>query len=176
MKADILKTGVENIFALIKATAGNEATIVSATTVTLGAATAGTGLPGNHNTTIVVTAIDDAGLLNGSSATIDYKRTSLVENVVSPDLDYTVTNDETTAGLLATVAAALGLRQEDVEFTGELTRPGSGTSSQMTLQAKATSYLYVGTQVLEITWPAEPPQTVDAALPTKSLTGFDAAS
>lgn len=170
MKIDITLTGAANVFALIKATPGNEASTVSELTATLGAPTAGVGLPGVHNTEVMVKARDGTNLVG--TTTVDYRRASLIEHVVDPELEYVLGEDETAGDLLARVATALGLREQEVEFVTDPVRPESGLTSQVTLRAIANSYVYIGSQVLDLTWPAIV-VSINDDIAVKSLDGFE---
>jgi hypothetical protein len=154
MKVDTTKTGQENMISLIKRTNGGKASKISTSTVSLSnviAVRAGTGLPNpTHNAIVTVTAIPDAGMTG--SVEIHYRRLTLTEGVVNPQLVYDVDDSTTMADLLVTICNALKLRPTEMELTQPLMRPQSGTTSVQIIRQRTNNYTHTGQQTLQLNW------------------------
>lgn len=157
MKADISKTGEDNLFFLIKNTPGNTNSPVNKENSSLGPVTIDSQLPNSHNTVVVFSAIPGQGLKG--SIDLSYRRTNITSNVVNPPTSFTVEKTDTIETLLATVATAFGVRSEDVEFTSALPSFEQSNVADIVIRAKISSYLYVGSQTLQLIKANEIPQS-----------------
>lgn len=108
--------------------------------------------PTGKNTSVVVSPTANLAGVTGS-VTITYNRVGMDGGVANADFNFNVSNAEiTSAEFLTQVATALGLREEEVELVGDVAPPESGSTSTVTLQAKANSLLYVGQEEITINW------------------------
>lgn len=167
MKIDVSKTAQANLLALVNL---KGAQAVTADQVTFSAAS--TNSSGSKNTVVTLTAVSGKGF----SGTVDlrYNRLGLDKGVASPNTTLVVAEGSSTTTLLTQAASQLGLREDQIEWASGTTVPADGQSSQATLQAKSSSYLYVGTLQLTLDNPAEP-VALSSNYGDGELDGFDAA-
>lgn len=172
MKADISKTGEDNLFFLIKNTPGNTNSPVNKDNSSLGPVIIDSQLPNSHNTTVVFSAIPGKGLQG--SVNLNYRRTNITSNILNPPTSFIVKETDTIETLLATVSTALNVRSEDVEFTGGLPTFEQANVADIVIRAKNSSYLYVGSQTLQLIKANEIPQSwidIDTQFSTLGNTG-----
>lgn len=178
MNIDIAKTGIQNLLDLINA--DNPTANLTTAKVDLAAPVVAAGTNG-RNTTVVVTA--KANQAFEGSVTVSLRRISITEATAAPDTNYGYDDDDTWAQLLTAAAAGLGVREEDVEITHyvlnstETAISGNGPADvlvgepgQVRISAKAGSYLYVGTQLLDMVYDKP---NLDTIVTTTDLDGFD---
>ena len=147
MIVDSSKTGLENL--IIAINAANYTALLSDTNASFGLPQV-TGTPvGYRDTWVTVTPVENVDFV-GAPVTFHYRRVSLDQNVVSPDLSYEVNDSTTLAGLKAVVCASLNLIASDVEWVeSTLERDpadqgGSGFVTQLHLRPLTDSYVYDG--------------------------------
>lgn len=178
MNIDIAKSGIQNLLDLINA--DNPAAALTTAKVDLAAPVVAAGANG-RNTTVVVTA--KANQAFEGSVTVSLRRIAVNEATASPDTSYGYDDDDTWAQLLTAVAAGLGVREEDVEFTTYILNSSEnpisgngpadvlvGEAGQIRLAAKAGSYLYVGNVLIDMIY--DKPD-LDTVVTTTDLNGFD---
>ena len=113
MIVDSSKTGLENL--IIAINAANYTALLSDTNASFGLPQV-TGTPvGYRDTWVTVTPVENVDFV-GAPVTFHYRRVSLDQNVVSPDLSYEVDDSTTLASLKAIVCASLNLIASDVEW------------------------------------------------------------
>ena len=161
MIVDSTKTGLENLILAINA--ANSTTLLSDTNASFGLPSV-LGLPvGYRDTSVTVTPVDNVDFIGGPT-TFYYRRVSLDQNVVAPDLTYEVSDSTTLASLKAIVCASLNLIPAEVQFQ-ETTlerdpadQGGTGFKTYLHLEPLATSYVYDGDPLtIECEWgPSDP--------------------
>ena len=176
MIVDSTKTGLENLILAINA--ANSTTLLSDTNASFGLPSV-LGLPvGYRDTSVTVTPVDNVDFVGGPQ-TFFYRRVSLDQNVVSPDLSYEVNDSTTLASLKAIVCASLNLIPAEVQFQ-ETTlerdpadQGGTGFKTYLHLEPLATSYVYDGDPLtIECEWgPSDP--DFSTTFPTTNLDSFD---
>ena len=104
---------------------------------------------GIRDTSVEVTPIPNIDFIGGPQ-TFKYRRVSLDQNVVAPDLSYEVNDSTTLAALKAIVCTTLNLIPSEVQWQeSSLDRDpndhgGPGFVTQLHLEPIATSYVYDG--------------------------------
>ena len=106
MIVDSTKTGLANLILAINA--ANYTTLLSETNATFDPPTALFSPLGVRDTSVTVTPVENIDFV-GAPVTFYYRRVSLDQNVVSPDLSYEVNDSTTLAGLKAIVCTTLNL-------------------------------------------------------------------
>lgn len=171
MKYDILKSGIENILALVNVDNAQEFTLEQ---ISIGAPEVFEDETGVNprNTQIVVSAQPDSGMVG--SQTLRYNRLDLGGIPVDP-IEIQLGEATTLAEVKADVIGQLMVSDSEVEFTvAEIPAFEEGETSQvLTLQAIDGSYGYIGS--VEITVLAYETQSVELSsqLPNQDLNGFE---
>lgn len=154
MQIDISKTSSENVFALI--VASNPGTPVNGENVTLGDPVLRTPSQDNpRNTTVTITAIPNNPDEVVGTSDINYTRLGMNSGVEDPSFDFTTQTSTTPTTFKTQVATALGIKEDEITITGTL--PTVGNTGEMQLIANELSYLYVGSQTLNVTCAAPAP-------------------
>jgi hypothetical protein len=176
MIVDSSKTGLANL--IIAINAANSTALLSDTNASFGLPQV-LGTPvGFRDTAVTVTPVENVDFV-GAPVTFNYRRVSLDQNVVSPDLGYEVNDSTTLAGLKAVVCASLNLIASDVEWVeSALERDpadqgGTGFVTQIHLRPLTNSYVYDGDPLtINCEWgPSDP--DFGTTFANTSLDGFD---
>ena len=176
MIVDSSKTGLENLILAINA--ANSTALLSDTNASFGLPQV-LGIPvGYRDTGVTVTPVENIDFV-GAPVTFYYRRVSLDQNVVSPDLGYEVNDSTTLASLKAIVCASLNLIPAEVQWQeSTLERDpadqgGTGFVTQLHLEPIATSYVYDGDPLtINCEWgPSDP--DFGTTFANTSLDGFD---
>ena len=147
MIVDSSKTDLANL--IIAINAANSTALLSDTNASFGLPQVLTTPVGFRDTCVTVTPVENVDFV-GAPVTFYYRRVSLDQNVVSPDLSYEVNDSTTRAGLKAIVCASLNLIASDVEWVeSTLERDpadqgGTGFVTQIHLRPLTNSYVYDG--------------------------------
>ena len=147
MIVDSSKTGLANL--IIAINAANSTALLSDTNASFGLPQVLTTPVGFRDTSVTVTPVENVDFV-GAPVTFNYRRVSLDQNVVSPDLSYEVNDSTTLASLKAIVCASLNLIASDVEWVeSTLERDpadqgGTGFVTQIHLRPLTNSYVYDG--------------------------------
>lgn len=178
MNIDIAKTGIQNLLDLVNT--DNPTANLTTAKVDLAAPVVAAGTNG-RNTTVVISS--KANQAFEGDVTVSFRRINVNEATAAPDTSYGYDDDDTWAQLLAAAAAGLGVREEDVEIThyvlNAVESPISGNgpadvlageAGQVRIAAKAGSYLYVGTQLLDMIYDKP---NLDTIVTVTDLDGFD---
>lgn len=169
MQINASLSAAANLLALINAT--NEAQTLTAAQITIAVPAVKADSGDGRNTSVLLTAVEGQGY--SGTQTANYTRRGLADSVAAPSWGTTADSTDTLATILARIVAQNGLVASEVTLTGDLTNPGVGETSTLTLDSNAGSLLYVdgSTEVVTLTWQAVPLAT---AIGTPNLTGFDA--
>ena len=176
MIVDSTKTGLENLILAINS--ANSTTLLSDTNATFDPPIALGSPVGFRDTSVTVTPVDNVDFIGGPQ-TFFYRRVSLDQNVVAPDLTYEVSDSTTLASLKAMVCASLNLIPAEVQFQ-ETTlerdpadQGGPGFKTYLHLEPLATSYVYDGDPLtIECDW-APTDQDISTVFPITNLNSFD---
>ena len=176
MIVDSTKTGLANLILAINS--ANATSLLSDTNASFGLPQV-LGTPvGYRDTGVTVTPVENIDFV-GAPVTFYYRRVSLDQNVVSPDLSYEVNDSTTLAGLKAVVCASLNLIASDVEWVeSTLERDpadqgGSGFVTQIHLRPLTDSYVYDGDPLtINCEW-APTDSDFSTTFPNTSLDSFD---
>ena len=176
MIVDSTKTGLANLILAINS--ANATSLLSDTNASFGLPTALVSPMGHRDTSVTVTAVNNADFIGGPQ-TFYYRRVSLDQNVVAPDLSYEVNDSTTLATLKAIVCTTLNLIPEEVRWQeSSLERDpadqgGTGFKTYLHLEPLATSYVYDGDPLtIECEWgPSDP--DFSTTFPTTNLNSFD---
>ena len=176
MIVDSSKTGLANL--IIAINAANSTALLSDTNASFGLPQV-LGTPvGFRDTAVTVTPVDNVDFV-GSPVTFNYRRVSLDQNVLSPDLSYEVNDSTTLAGLKAVVCTSLNLIASDVEWVeSALVRDpadqgGAGFVTQIHLRPLTDSYVYDGDPLtINCEW-APTDQDISTTFPNTNLDSFD---
>lgn len=173
MKIDATKSAIQNVIDLINA--GNTGLNLTAAQVTFGAPVDKTDSGDGRNSTVTATAVANQGFTG--SVDVNYVRRPLNDSVLNPVFSTNVDDGVDKATIISSIAPALGLVASELDLTGDITRPGSGDTSTVTLTVKAGSLLYLAaaTQDITLNW-AHHDTSLATAVATTDLPGFDAAS
>ena len=176
MIVDSSKTGLANL--IIAINAANSTALLSDTNASFGLPQVLSTPVGYRDTGVTVTPVENVDFV-GAPVTFNYRRVSLDQNVVSPDLSYEVNDTTTLAGLKAVVCTSLNLIASDVEWVeSTLDRDpadqgGTGFVTQVHLVPIATSYVYDGDPLaINCEW-APTDQDFGTTFANTSLDGFD---
>ena len=175
MIVDSTKTGLANLILAINS--ANNTALLSDTNATFDPPIA-IGPIGIRDTSVTVTPVDNVDFIGGPQ-TFFYRRVSLDQNVVAPDLSYEVDDSTTLATLKAIVCTTLNLIPEEVRWQeSSLERDpadqgGTGFKTYLHLEPLATSYVYDGDPLtIECEWgPSDPNFNTTFAI--TNLEGFD---
>ncbi len=176
MIVDSSKTGLANL--IIAINAANSTALLSDTNASFGLPQV-LGTPvGYRDTGVTVTPVENIDFI-GAPVTFYYRRVSLDQNVVSPDLGYEVNDSTTLASLKAVVCASPKPITSDVEWMeSALEREpadqgGSGFVTQIHLRPLTDSYVYDGAPLtINCEWgPSDP--DFGTTFANTSLDGFD---
>lgn len=171
MKYDILKSGIENILALVNADNAQEFTLEQ---ISIGAPTVFEDETGVNprNTQIVVSAQPGSGMVG--SQTLRYARLDLAGIPVDP-IEIHLGETTTLADVKAEVLGQLLVSDSEVEFTvAEIPAFEEGATSQvLTLQAIDGSYGYIGSVGITVLAYEAPAIGLSDVLPNQDLNGFD---
>ena len=176
MIVDSSKTGLANL--IIAINAANSTALLSDTNASFGLPQV-LGTPvGYRDTAVTVTPVENVDFV-GAPVTFNYRRVSLDQNVVSPDLSYEVNDSTTLAGLKAVVCTSLNLIASDVEWVeSTLERDpadqgGTGFVTQIHLRPLTDSYVYDGDPLtINCEWgPSDP--YFDTTFAITNLDSFD---
>jgi hypothetical protein len=176
MIVDSSKTGLANLINAINA--ANNTALLSDTNASFGLPQV-LGTPvGFRDTSVTVTPVDNVDFV-GSPVTFYYRRVSLDQNVVSPDLSYEVNDSTTLASLKAVVCTSLNLIASEVEWveTALVRDPadqgGTGFVTQIHLRPLTDSYVYDGDPLtINCEW-APTDQDIGTTFANTSLDSFD---
>ena len=176
MIVDSTKTGLANLILAINS--ANATSLLSDTNASFGLPQV-LGTPvGYRDTGVTVTPVENVDFV-GAPVTFYYRRVSLDQNVVSPDLGYEVNDSTTLAGLKAVVCASLNLIPSEVQWQeSSLDRDpndhgGAGFVTQLHLEPIPTSYVYDGDPLtINCEW-APTDQDITTVFPYTSLDSFD---
>ncbi len=176
MIVDSSKSALANL--IIAINSANSTALLSDSNVTFAAPVA-LGTPeGIRDTSVEVTPIPNVDFIGGPQ-TFKYRRVSLDQNVVAPDLGYEVNDSTTLATLKAIVCTTLNLIPSEVQWQeSSLDRDpndhgGVGFVTQLHLEPIATSYVYDGGALtINCEWgPSDP--DFSTIFTTTNLDGFD---
>ena len=176
MIVDSTKTGLANL--IIAINAANSTALLSDTNASFGPPQVLRTLVGYRDTAVTVTPVENVDFV-GAPVTFNYRRVSLDQNVVSPDLSYEVNDSTTLAGLKAVVCTSLNLIASDVEWVeSTLERDpadqgGTGFVTQLHLRPLTDSYVYDGDPLtINCEWgPSDP--DISTTFPNTNLDSFD---
>ena len=176
MIVDSTKTGLENLILAINS--ANNTALLSDTNATFDPPIALGSPIGIRDTSVTVTPVNNVDF-TGDPQTFYYRRVSLDQNVVAPDLSYEVSDSTTLTSLKAVVCAALNLIPAEVQFQ-ETTlerdpadQGGAGFKTYLHLEPLATSYVYDGDPLtIECDW-APSDQDINTVFTTTHLDSFD---
>ncbi len=168
MKINTAISASANLFALVNS---DNALTLNATKVTPGVPAPRTPGADPSNTTLTFTAIADQGYFG--TVDVTYTRLGMSSGVTTPIFDFLTDGDTTNASLLAAAAASLGLIASEIQITGTLPA-ADGDTTTVSLSAKAGSLLYIGSQDLNLEWPADAIDLAEAVAVTQ-LNGFEPA-
>ena len=176
MIVDSSKSALENLIIAINAT--NSTALLSDTNATFDPPTALGSPIGIRDTSVTVTPVNNADFIGGPQ-TFFYRRVSLDQNVVAPDLSYEVNDSTTLTTLKAIVCTTLNLIPAEVQWQeSSLERDpadqgGTGFKTYLHLEPLATSYVYDGDPLtIECEWgPSDP--DFSTTFPTTNLDSFD---
>lgn len=170
MKYDILKSGLENVLALLNQDNSQAFTLEE---ISIGAATEYTDPLGinTRNTEILVTAIDASVALG--NVTLRYTRIDLTEKAVD-GVTLELVPEDTLETVLAKVAAELKISPNEVEFAGVEVLPElePEVPVELVLSAVVASYGYIGSVTVSVSLPPLPVPELEELLPTDDLEGF----
>ena len=176
MIVDSSKTGLANL--IIAINAANSTALLSDTNASFGLPQVLSSPVGYRDTGVTVTPVENVDFV-GAPVTFHYRRVSLDQNVVSPDLSYEVNDSTTLASLKAVVCASLNLIPAEVQWQeSSLDRDpndhgGTGFVTQLHLEPIATSYVYDGGALtIDCAW-APTDQDFNTVFATTNLDGFD---
>lgn len=176
MIVDSSKSALENL--IIAINAANSTALLSDTNASYGLPQVLSTPVGYRDTGVTVTPVENVDFV-GAPVTFYYRRVSLDQNVVSPDLGYEVNDSTTLAGLKAVVCASLNLIPEEVRWQeSSLDRDpndhgGAGFVTQLHLEPIPTSYVYDGDPLtINCEWgPSDP--DFGTTFANTNLDGFD---
>ena len=176
MIVDSTKTGLENLILAINS--ANNTALLSDTNATFDPPVALGSPMGYRDTSVTVTPVNNVDF-TGDPQTFFYRRVSLDQNVVAPDLTYEVSDSTTLASLKAIVCTTLNLIPAEVQWQeSSLERDpadqgGAGFKTYLHLEPLATSYVYDGDPLtIECEWgPSDP--DFNTTFPNTNLDSFD---
>ena len=176
MIVDSTKTGLDNLILAINS--ANSTALLSDSNATFAAPVALASPQGFRDTSVTVTPVDNVDFVGGPQ-TFFYRRVSLDQNVVAPDLSYEVNDSTTLTALKAIVCTTLNLIPAEVQWQeSSLERDpadqgGAGFKTYLHLEPLATSYVYDGDPLtIECEWdPSDPDFSTTFA--TTNLNSFD---
>lgn len=171
MKYDILKSGLENVLALLNLDNSQAFTLEE---ISIGAAVDYTDELGvnTRNTEILVTSIDPSVALG--STTLRYTRIDLATK--APEgVTLVLDGDDTLETVLTKVTTQLKLSPTEVEFATLEVLPElePDVPVELSLSAVAGSYGYLGTVTVTVSLPPLPIPDLDELLVTVDLGGFE---
>ena len=174
MKVNIAITPLANVLAAINAANTATSTNITESQVTAAAPVVASGTAG-RNTTVVLTGINGQGI--EGSRTFSYIRQSLDAGAVSTTApaNVTVVSGDTEAESATKVATALNLLATEFDTSAYTAPTDSSTPGTISLVAKATSLLYVGTRVVPLIF-ADTDVAFATVAPETDANGFDAES
>lgn len=168
MKINLALTAIANAYALVNAA---NALTLDVTKATLGVPAARVPDADPRNTTLVLTGVNEGGY-NGTKS-VTYTRLGMGSGVAVPEFEFHTDGTTTPASFLTAVATSLGLKESEIEITGDLPE-AEGEGTTIVLSAKAGSLLYVGQQNLIVDWPQGIVE-LDDAITVTQLDGFEPA-
>lgn len=171
MKVNIAISPLANVLAAINAANTASSTNITESQVTAAAPVTAAGT-GGRNTTVALTGINGQGI--EGSRTFAYIRQSLASGAVptTAPSSVTVANGDNQAASAAKVATALGLLASEFDtsaYTAPVDIPTPGT---ITITAKSTSLLYVGSRVVPLNF-ADTDVAFATVAPVTDIGGFD---
>ena len=176
MIVDSTKTGLANLILAINS--ANSTALLSDTNATFDPPIALGLSMGIRDTSVTVTPVNNADFIGGPQ-TFFYRRVSLDQNVVAPDLSYEVNDSTTLTTLKAIVCTTLNLIPAEVQWQeSSLERDpadqgGTGFKTYLHLEPLATSYVYDGDPLtIECEW-APSDQDISTVFTTTNLDSFD---
>ena len=176
MIVDSSKSALANL--IIAINSANSTALLSDSNVTFAAPVALAAPEGIRDTSVEVTPIANVDFIGGPQ-TFKYRRVSLDQNVVAPDLSYEVNDSTTLTMLKAIVCTTLNLIPEEVQWQeSSLDRDpadqgGPGFVTQVHLVPIATSYVYDGDPLaINCEW-APSDQDFGTTFANTSLNSFD---
>ena len=176
MIVDSSKSALANL--IIAINSANNTALLSDSNASFAAPVTIFALDGIRDTSVEVTPIPNIDFV-GAPQTFKYRRVSLDQNVVAPDLSYEVNDSTTLAALKAIVCTTLNLIPAEVQWQeSSLDRDpndhgGAGFVTQLHLEPIATSYVYDGDPLaINCEW-APTDQDFGTTFANTSLDGFD---
>ena len=176
MIVDSSKSALANL--IIAINSANSTALLSDSNASFAAPVTIVAVDGIRDTSVEVTPVANVDFI-GAPQTFKYRRVSLDQNVVAPDLSYEVNDSTTLATLKAIVCTTLNLIPAEVQWQeSSLDRDpndhgGVGFVTQLHLEPIATSYVYDGDPLtINCEWgPSDPDFSTIFA--TTNLDGFD---
>lgn len=176
MIVDSSKSALDNL--IIAINSANNTALLSDSNASFAAPVALVLPEGIRDTSVEVTPVANVDFIGGPQ-TFKYRRVSLDQNVVAPDLGYEVNDSTTLATLKAIVCTTLNLIPSEVQWQeSSLDRDpndhgGTGFVTQVHLVPIATSYVYDGDPLaINCEW-APTDQDFTTVFTTTNLDGFD---
>lgn len=173
MKINLQLSAVANFLAILNA--ANPGKNFSETNLTLGAPQEQTEGAGGRNTSVLLTAIQDAGF--SGTRTVNYTRQSLTVGgaiATAKAVDVLVLGTDTDAEILTKVAGALGLMESELTISDVVIPANENDASgTATITASATSLLYTGAYNVQLEV-ADVDVPLNDAITVIDLDGFEA--
>ena len=176
MIVDSSKSALANL--IIAINSANNTALLSDSNASFAAPVTIFALDGIRDTSVEVTPVANVDFV-GAPVTFKYRRVSLDQNVVAPDLSYEVNDSTTLATLKAIVCTTLNLIPAEVQWQeSSLDRDpndhgGAGFVTQLHLEPIATSYVYDGDPLaINCEW-APTDQDFGTTFANTKLDGFD---
>jgi len=171
MKVNITLTPLANVLAAINAANTATSTNITESQVTAAAPTTAAGT-GGRNTSVVLTGIDGQGI--EGSRTFSYTRQSLASGAVASTAPASVlvAEGDNQAASVTKVATALGLLASEFDASAYTAPVDQTTPGTVTITAKTSSLLYVGSRVVPLNFADEDVAFATVA-PVTDADGFD---
>lgn len=175
MLIDLLKTPMENFIDLV-IDANPEATLTEEQFTTVGPAVVAEPV-GTENTSIELKAVIGAGYSN--AVTFTYVRQALTAFTAEPMTEKICSGDCEEASIVEELISSLSLMASEIEIDGAMVLPTvddetgiNTTDGSVTIKAKDSSLLYVGSHTVTLKAKVEP--QLDHVFAVTGLDGFDA--
>ena len=171
-KVNIAISPLANVLAAINAANVASSTNITEAQVTAAAPVVAAGT-GGRNTTVDLTGIDGQGI--EGTRTFAYTRQSLASGAVASTApaSVVVANGDNQAASVTKVATALGLLASEFDASAYTAPADQLTPGTVTITAKATSLLYVGSRVVPLNF-ADADVAFATIAPITDLDAFDA--
>lgn len=172
MKVNLLLSPVANLLAVLNA--ANPGKSFNETNVSFGVPADLVGGNGGRNTSIEITALQDAGF--SGTATVNYTRQALIVGgaiATAKAVKVLVMGTDTEAEILTKVATSLGLMESEITIGGVTIPVNENNDGEATITAVAGSLLYTGNYLVTLEV-ADVDVPLTTAITTFDLDGFDA--